>query len=118
MMPIADKYTLKDLIVALHKYYDRTGRRVSIEYVLQSGVNDSADDARELVDLIKELRPHVNLITYNENELTNNKTADQKTVKKFKEILQRAGIEVTERFRKGSDIQAACGQLSAGYSQS
>jgi 23S rRNA (adenine2503-C2)-methyltransferase len=118
MMPIAERYPLPDLIAALKGYYEKTGRRVSIEYVLQSEINDSADNARELAELIRPLRPHVNLISYNESELTRQKAAAQKNIKKFKEILQRSGIEITQRYRRGSDIQAACGQLSAGYNSS
>lgn len=109
LMPINKKYDIKSLIKAAKYFADTTGRRVTLVYLLIDGVNDTDENARELVSLIKGQKFHFNLIRYNENKILDFKTS--KNIDKFAEILMKNGITVTTRRTLGDDIDAACGLL-------
>lgn len=111
MMPANDAYPLEQLIPACRAYQKDTGRRVSFEYALVRGVNDSAETARQLADLIRGMGAHVNLIPVNPVDGSPYSATDAKHVKAFQETLTRLGVNATIRRRLGADISAACGQL-------
>ena len=113
IMPISNKYSFEQLIDALKKYTNKTGRRVTIEYVLIRDINDSVDDAKKLAYAISKLKSNVNIIVYNENEKSPYKKPLKDSVLKFKYILEASGKKVTVRLERGADIDAACGQLSS-----
>jgi 23S rRNA (adenine2503-C2)-methyltransferase len=113
IMPIAQKYTYSDLIETLKQYTQKTGRRVTVEYVLMKGINDSVEDAKKLAVAIAKLKSNVNLIVYNENEKSDFKKPTKEAIQKFKYILEASGKKVTIRLERGADIDAACGQLSS-----
>ena len=111
MMPVNKKWPLPELITACKAYTAKTSRRISFEYALVAGRNDSEACARELAVLLKGMLCHVNLIPVNEVAETGCKESKPEQVKKFSDILSRRGFAVTVRRRLGSDINAACGQL-------
>ncbi len=115
IMPIAKKYKFDELISTLKHYTQITGRRVTIEYVLMKGINDSVESAYQLAKAISKLKSNVNLIIYNQNEKSIYKKPSNDTVQKFKYILEASGKKVTIRLERGADIDAACGQLSAKF---
>ncbi|MBQ9246852.1 23S rRNA (adenine(2503)-C(2))-methyltransferase RlmN [bacterium] len=117
IMPVAKKYKFNDLLSTLKDYTNTTGRRVTIEYVLMKGVNDSVEDAKQLAIAISKLKSNVNLIVYNQNEKSEYKKPTKETIQKFKYILEASGKKVTIRLERGADIDAACGQLSAKMKQ-
>ena len=110
-MPVAKKYGYDDLIDACREYTETTGRRITFEYAVIDGVNDSAECAEELAGRLKGWLAHVNLIPLNEVEGREYRTAKGANVKRFRDILERNGVAVTVRRTLGSDIDAACGQL-------
>jgi 23S rRNA (adenine2503-C2)-methyltransferase len=112
-MPVNKAYDINKLIDAISKYIDKTNRRVTIEYLMLDGVNDSLDCANELADLLKNLNVYVNLIPYNETSHIEFKKSSNEQVMKFYDQLKKRGINVTVRRRFGSLIDAACGQLRA-----
>ncbi|MDD3430244.1 MAG: 23S rRNA (adenine(2503)-C(2))-methyltransferase RlmN [Oscillospiraceae bacterium] len=111
MMPINNKYNVDELIAACRRYQHTTGRRVSFEYAMVNGVNDSADCAKQLSTLLKGMGAHVNLIPINPVDGSAYSATDAKNVSRFKERLEVLGINATVRRRLGTDISAACGQL-------
>ena len=111
LMPINKVYNLKELIEAVKYYFEKTGRRITFEYLLLKGVNDSLLMADKLADLIKGLNSYVNLIPYNAVDEFQFKTATEESVSAFYNQLKKRGINVTKRRRMGDDIDAACGQL-------
>lgn len=111
LMPVNKKYPLDCLLEACRRYADITGRRVTFEYALISGVNDQREHALKLASILKGMLCHVNLIPYNRVEGKSFAAAGQESVKFFRQALERAGIGVTVRRRLGLDIDAACGQL-------
>ena len=113
IMPVNKAYDINKLIDAISKYIDKTNRRVTIEYLMLDGVNDSLDYANELADLLKNLNVYVNLIPYNETSHIEFKKSSNEQVMKFYDQLKKRGINVTVRRRFGSLIDAACGQLRA-----
>lgn len=115
-MPVDRSYPLPVLLAALHDYVERTGRRVTLEYILLSGVNDTDEDARALVAIARSLPCYVNLIPYNETGVFKRSTR----IEAFSLLLERAGINARQRREQGADIDAACGQLRAkeGHLQS
>lgn len=115
IMPIASKYTIKEVIDACKYYVDKTGRRITYEYALVSGINDGTDDAKSLSKLLNGMLCHVNLIPVNEIKENTLKRPSKKTIEDFELILKNNGIEVTVRREMGSDINAACGQLRRSY---
>ena len=113
IMPVAKKYGFEELLSCLKKYTEKTGRRVTIEYVLIKDVNDGLEDAKRLAYSISKLKSNVNLIVYNQNEKSNFKKPSKENVMKFKYILEASGKKVTVRLERGADIDAACGQLAS-----
>lgn len=110
-MPVAKKYSYDDLMKACREYTELTGRRITFEYAVIDGVNDSAECANELASRLKGWLTHVNLIPLNEVKGREYRTANGKSVASFKRILENNGVAVTVRRTLGSDIDAACGQL-------
>ena len=111
LMPINKAYPLKELIAAVKEYNVVASRRVTFEYVLLKGVNDSLKDAEELARLIRPVFAYVNLIPY--NEVDENGFHRSENSKKFMDYLMKHGVNATIRKEFGSDIDAACGQLRA-----
>ena len=117
IMPINNKWNIDALLTACLNYYKTTGRRISFEYTLISGKNDSVADAIELAELLKNAfrgsgAPiHVNLIRVNEVKETGFKKGSAESVNAFAETLEKRGITATVRRKLGSDVNAACGQL-------
>lgn len=111
MMPVAKKYGYEDLIRACDDYFKETGRRISFEYALMAGVNDSEEDAQELAARIKHLNCHVNLININPVDERDFKKTTEEKADKFRKKLEKNLINVTIRRVLGQDIDGACGQL-------
>lgn len=111
IMPINKKYNIEKLMDACDYYAEKTGRRVSFEYTLISGVNDMVGNADKLAELLKNKLCHVNLIPVNRVSETGFDRSDRKRVDAFRRRLERHGIVATVRREMGSDINAACGQL-------
>ena len=109
IMPISKAYNLNELMDVLDYYYEKTLRRITFEYVLLSGINDSKENAIELANLIKGKNAYVNLINYNETKNIDFK--ESKKINEFYDILKKNGIDVTVRRKFGNKISAACGQL-------
>lgn len=118
IVPIACKNSLLHLKKAIISYREKTGRRVSLEYTLIKGLNDTNEDAIALSDFTKSTKTHVNIIRYNPVEKIELSTPETQTVQMFKNILLSKGVEVSERYRRGRDIEAACGQLTPGFYKS
>lgn len=120
IMPVNNKWKIADLLGACVRYYQRTGRRISFEYTLISGKNDTEADAKELAGLLcSYFRPigapiHVNLIRVNEVKETGFKQGSADSVNAFAKTLERHGVVATVRRKLGSDVNAACGQLRRG----
>ncbi|KGR73845.1 ribosomal RNA large subunit methyltransferase N [Ureibacillus sinduriensis BLB-1 = JCM 15800] len=113
LMPIARAYKLDELLEAVRYYTKKTGRRVSFEYGLMSGENDSVEVAEELADLIKGIKCHVNLIPINYVPERDYIRTSRNSIFAFEKTLKKRGINVTIRREQGADIAAACGQLRA-----
>ena len=111
IMPINKAYPLEVLIPALKTYLERTNRRVTFEYILLSGINDSEEDAVQLAKLAKGINCYINLIPYNETNNIDFKRSSTIQIMKFYDILKKNNINVTIRREFGSKISAACGQL-------
>ena len=111
MMPVNDAYPVEELIAACRRYQKVTGRRISFEYSMVRGVNDSPATAKELAKLIRGMGAHVNLIPINPVDGSPYSATDAENVKRFQNMLTDLGVNATVRRRLGSDISAACGQL-------
>jgi 23S rRNA (adenine2503-C2)-methyltransferase len=111
LVPINRKYPLEDLIKASQGYAEKTGRRVSYEWVMLAGVNDTERDAKELGRLLRRKLAHVNLIPFNPVEDTPYRAPDRSSIRRFKEMVEGQGLNVTVRDTRGRDADAACGQL-------
>lgn len=111
MMPINKKYPLEELLAASRTHIAETGRRLTFEYALVKGVNDSERNARELAERLRGINCHVNLIPLNPVTETGLQGTQRKETERFYEVLERYGIQVTVRRELGGDIDAACGQL-------
>lgn len=118
IMPIANKYSIKEILDSCDYYINKTKRRVTFEYSLVKDVNDSKEDAKSLAGLLKNMLCHVNLIPVNEVVENSFKRSSKKTIDEFESILKSYGIEVTVRREMGTDINAACGQLRRSYIES
>ena len=110
-MPIANKYGIVELMDACKYYFEQTGRRLTFEYSLVGGVNDTDEDARELIELVKPINCHVNLIPVNPIKERDFVESNTKRVLAFKNKLEKNKIQVTIRREMGRDIDGACGQL-------
>jgi 23S rRNA (adenine2503-C2)-methyltransferase len=115
IMPIANKYTIKELLEACKYYIRKTGRRISFEYALINGVNDTKEVALNLAKLLRGMIAHVNLIPVNEIKNGEYTKSKEKNIEIFMNTLNSSGIVTTVRRELGSDIDAACGQLRQKY---
>lgn len=115
MMPIANKYSIDEILEACRYYIEETGRRITFEYCLAQGHNDSRENAKELIHRIKGMLCHVNLIPVNPVKERDFEKSKQQSILDFKNLLEKNRINVTIRREMGSDIQAACGQLRKKY---
>ena len=111
MMPVNDAYPVEQLIQTVRRYQETTGRRVSFEYSMVRGVNDSDICAKQLADLIRGMGAHVNLIPINPVDGSPYSATDAANVRRFQQKLESLGVNATVRRRLGSEISAACGQL-------
>jgi 23S rRNA (adenine2503-C2)-methyltransferase len=111
LIPWAEHFSIDEILASARYYFDRTGREITFEYILLSGVNDKPEHARELSQLCRTLRANVNLLRYNEVESLPFKRPKSDSVMQFQEVLRRNGINAHVRKSRGRDITAACGQL-------
>ena len=112
LMQIEDKYNMTDLHKALKNYVDKTGRRITIEYLLIKDLNDTIESAKELAYYLKDIKCNINLIPYNPTAENDYQRPSNNSIMKFKYLLEHSGKKVTVRLERGADIDAACGQLS------
>ena len=115
IMPIANKYSVKEIINAARYYFEQTGRRVIFEYTLIEGQNDTEKDARNLAGVLKGFPAHVNLIRLNPVRERNLSATKNNQAQKFLGMLESLGISATIRRQMGVDINGACGQLRNDY---
>lgn len=122
IVPITRKYPLSDLISSLRDYADTTGRRVTVEYVLLKGVTDTPEQARQLADLVADIPCNINLIPYNPTRNPDDAIAYERpsleSQRRFKHLAEGSGKTVTIRLERGTDIDAACGQLHNKFQDS
>src|SRR5574344_1505832 len=112
LMQIEEKYPIDEVIKSLKHYVDKTGRRITVEYILIKGLNCTLESAKELANLLRTLKCNINLIPYNPVVKTGYEKPSNNDIMKFKYLLEQSGKKVTVRLERGSDIDAACGQLS------
>ena len=117
LMPVANQYSIQELMEACSYYFEKTGRRITFEYSLVRGENDSKEDARMLALLAKPLCCHVNLIPVNPIKERKYVQSDRASVEAFKNILEKNKVNVTVRREMGRDIDGACGQLRRRYQE-
>lgn len=117
LVPINRRYKIGELLHACRDYIEITGRRITFEYALMSGINDQDEHAGQLVNLLKGMLCHVNLIPVNPVEERGFRRTPMEQVEKFRSVLEKNGINVTVRREMGKDIDAACGQLRRRYEQ-
>lgn len=117
LMPVANKYEIHEVIEACRYYFTQTGRRITFEYSLVGGVNDTPEDARELAQLVKGLNCHINLIPVNPIKERDYVQPNSESILNFKNKLEKYGINVTIRREMGRDIDGACGQLRKRYKE-
>lgn len=115
LMPVANKYEIHEVIDACKYYFEKTGRRITFEYSLVGGVNDTDEDAKELSKLIKGINCHVNLIPVNPIKERDYVQSNAQVIEAFKNKLEKNCINVTIRREMGRDIDGACGQLRKRY---
>ena len=115
LMPIANKYSIDEVLDACRNYFAKTGRRITFEYSLVGGKNDSEADAKELSSRISDINCHVNLIPVNPIKERDYVKSTKKVVENFKNKLEKYGINVTIRREMGADIDGACGQLRKSF---
>lgn len=115
LMPVANAYELEEVLTACDAYFRETGRRITFEYSLIRGVNDTEEDVRELVRILGPRNCHLNLIPVNSVKEYDLKQPDRKNAQNFKNKLEKYGINVTLRRELGADIDGACGQLRRRY---
>lgn len=117
LMPIANRYTIKELMETCNYYFDCTGRRITFEYSLVKGVNDNQKEAAALANLVKDMHCHINLIPVNPIKERDFVQSDKDSIDKFKKLLEKNKINVTIRREMGRDIGGACGQLRRNHIQ-
>ena len=115
LMPVANKYEISEVLDACRYYFEQTGRRITFEYSLVGGVNDTEENAKELSGLIRGMNCHVNLIPVNPVKERDYVQSNQQVILNFKNKLEKNGINVTIRREMGRDIDGACGQLRKRY---
>ncbi len=117
IMPVNKAYPIEELLPACRRYYEKTSRRIHFEYAMIHGVNDSRENAKQLLALLKGLPSHVNLIPLNHVEESPLKPSTKEAVAAFQKILEDGGVTATVRRTLGSDIDASCGQLRRKYNR-
>jgi len=117
LIPSGGGYLLSQLIADCREYVQRTRRRVTFEYILLAGVNDTPDHANELVQLLRGFQTHVNLIPYNPISEVDYQRPNKKRIQAFQSVLEDAKIAVSVRYSRGLEADAACGQLRANQTQ-
>ena len=117
LMPVANAFAIEEVIDACRYYFQQTGRRVTFEYSLVGGVNDTQEDADRLSELISDMNCHVNLIPVNPIKERSYVQSNRKVINAFKNKLEKNGINVTIRREMGRDIDGACGQLRKSYAE-
>lgn len=115
LMPIANKYRIQEILAACQEYFEETGRRLTFEYSLVSGVNDNLEEARALASLLKGMHGHVNLIPVNPIQERDYVQSDRRAIEAFQHYLESQKIAVTVRREMGRDINGACGQLRKSF---
>ena len=111
LMQIENKYPMDQLHKALKNYTDKTGRRITIEYLLIKDLNDTVECAKQLASYLKDIKCNINLIPYNPTEKNDYQRPSNNSIMKFKYLMEHSGKKVTVRLERGADIDAACGQL-------
>lgn len=115
LMPIVNKYRIQEILDACQEYFEETGRRLTFEYSLVSGVNDNLEEARALASLLKGMHGHVNLIPVNPIQERDYVQSDRRAIEAFQHYLESQKIAVTVRREMGRDINGACGQLRKSF---
>lgn len=115
IMPITRKYPFDELIPALKEYQEKINKRISFEYVLIDGLNDSYKSALDIKNLLKDIKSHINLIPLNKIKEYDEEPSTSENINKFKKYLEDFGFNVTIRRELGADINASCGQLRNNY---
>lgn len=111
IMQIENNYPMPELKKALKNYVEKTGRRITIEYLLIKDLNDTLESAKQLVDYLRDIKCNINLIPYNPTEKNDYQKPSNNSIMRFKSLLEQSGKKVTVRLERGADIDAACGQL-------
>lgn len=117
LMPINKAYPIEVLIDSVKKYIDKTNRRVTFEYIMLDGVNDSIECALELCNLVRGVNCYINLIPYNETSHIKFKASNKEQIMKFYDVLKKHNVNVTVRKEFGRKVSAACGQLRSNYEE-
>ena len=112
-MPVNKAYPLSELMAAAREYTLSSNKKLTLEYILLDGINDSDENARELCRLVEGIKCYVNLIPYNETENLGFKRSSRQRITAFYDILKKAKISATIRHEFGGNLKAACGQLRA-----
>ncbi len=115
IMSVAKTWTIHEILGTVKEYNRKTSRRVTFEYCLIAGLNDSDDCADKLIDLIRDIDSAVNLIEYNPHPGCDLQASDRKQIERFQGLLSKAGIETVIRYKRGQSIRAACGQLGGDW---
>lgn len=118
LMPIANKYSINEILEAVKYFFEKTGRRITFEYSLVAGVNDTIEEAEKLGELIRGINCHVNLIPVNPIKERNYRQSEKDAIRKFQNHLEKYKINVTVRREMGRDINGACGQLRKSFMES
>lgn len=113
LVPLNDRYPLAMVVEAAQAFFEAKGRRVSLEWTLMDGVNDTPDQAQKLSAIANKLGAHVNLIAMNPTPLSTNRPSDRRHIREFMRVLEENGANATLRHMRGQSIDAACGQLRA-----
>ncbi len=116
LMQIENKYDMKSLHTAMKNYVEKTGRRITIEYLLIKDLNDTIQSAKELAEYLHDIKCNINLIPYNPTADNDYQRPSNNSIMKFKYLLEHSGKKVTVRLERGADIDAACGQLKGKVS--
>ena len=111
IVPINKRYPLADVEAAAARYFEAKGRRVSIEWTMLAGINDTTEQAEKLAPIARRLKAHVNLIAMNPTPLSIDQPSTREVIERFASRLEALGVNVTVRNTRGQEIDAACGQL-------
>lgn len=117
IMQIENKYPMPELKKALKNYVEKTGRRITIEYLMIKDLNDTLESAKQLVEYLRDIKCNINLIPYNPTEKNDYQKPSNNSIMRFKSLLEQSGKKVTVRLERGADIDAACGQLRGKVEQ-